>query len=430
MRPNAFTCNLKPFREIDIRAAPSTEIMAAFASGGCGDPQHLLCLRQSRPQDMTSWARGLPICESPARSSTARPISRRFRYNVAAVFDFVRKAGEFVKERARKDIAEVTKFNEGLAKSRARLARDLSDVLAGVGSDFSVEALDAVLSEIEDVLITADMGVDVVDKVLIDLREAAKANKLEKATDIKTLLKESLVAILENATGGRSELQRSAPGALVLSETPPTIIMVIGANGMGKTTTIGKLAARLRRAGSSVLVVAGDTFRAGAVDQLAEWVMRAGADFVAPKSGAKSPSAVVYDGMEKADARNKSGSAPYDFIIIDTSGRLHTNTSLMGELQKMVRVVQKFRSDGPHEILLVVDASIGRNAVAQAETWQREVGVTGLAVTKLDGTARAGFVVSVVDELHIPVKFIGVGETLDDLRDFDAELFVDGLVGQ
>jgi fused signal recognition particle receptor len=364
------------------------------------------------------------------RSSSTPPTSRRYRVNVSAVFDFVRKAGEFVKERAKKDIAEVAKFNEGLAKSRARLARDLSDVLAGVGSDFSLEALDAVLSEIEDVLITADMGVDVVDKVLADLREAAKANKLEKATDIKVLLKESLVGILQNTTGGQSELQRSAPGALVLSENPPTIIMVIGANGMGKTTTIGKLAARLRNAGSSVLVVAGDTFRAGAVDQLAEWVTRAEADFIAPKNGSKSPSAVVYDGMEKADARAKSDSGPYDFVIIDTSGRLHTNTSLMGELQKMVRVVQKFRSDGPHEVLLVVDASIGRNAVAQAETWQREVGVTGLAVTKLDGTARAGFVVSVVDELHIPVKFIGVGETLDDLRDFDAELFVNGLVGE
>jgi fused signal recognition particle receptor len=379
----------------------------------------------------SSWVSGCCICKPGIGETWAVASPPRHAHIVpSAVFDFVRKAGEFVKERAKKDIAEVAKFNDGLAKSRARLARDLSDVLSGIGTDFSVEALDNVLSEIEDVLITADMGVDVVDKVIADLRAAAKSDRLTKSTDIKVMLKESLVQILEASTRNLKNEENPSTGMLVLAEKRPTVIMVIGANGMGKTTTIGKLASRLRRAGSSVLVVAGDTFRAGAVDQLAEWVSRAEVDFIGPREGAKSPSSVIFDGMEKADTRAKSDAGPYDFVILDTSGRLHTNSNLMGELQKMIRVVQRFRPEGPHEVLLVVDASIGRNAVAQAETWQREVGVTGLAVTKLDGTARAGFVVSVVDDLHIPVKFIGVGETLDDLRDFDAELFVNGLVGE
>lgn len=341
------------------------------------------------------------------------------------MFDFVNKAADFVKERAQRDIKTVERFNDGLAKSRDRLARDLADVLGGARDLSGASALDAVLSDLEDVLITADMGVDVVDKVLEDLRRAAKKGRVSEASDVTNLLKASLQRVLEEGNGSTEDVALArAP------EGETTVIMVLGANGMGKTTTIGKLATRLTREGSSVLVAAGDTFRAGAVDQLAEWVSRAGADFVGPQPSAKNPSSVVYDAFAKLKAREKSEAGPYDYLIIDTSGRLHNNAPLMAELQKMVRVTKKFNEAAPHELLLVVDASIGRNAVAQAETWQREVGVTGLAVTKLDGTARAGFVVSVVDELGIPIKFIGVGETVDDLRDFDAELFVNGLVGE
>jgi fused signal recognition particle receptor len=347
-----------------------------------------------------------------------------------AVFDFVRKAGEYVKERARKDIAEVARFNEGLAKSRAKLTRDISDALSGVGSDFSITALDAVLSDLEDILITADMGVDVVEKVIEDLRADAKAERLTSAADIKRMLKASLIRVLNDALSEAEADGRSLSQSLCIAAEKPTVIMVIGANGMGKTTTIGKLSWRFRRDDASVLVAAGDTFRAGAVDQLAEWAARAEADFIGPKPGTKSPSSVMFDAMEKASSRAKSEAGAYDYVILDTSGRLHTNANLMGELQKMVRVVQKFRSDAPHEVLLVVDASIGRNAVVQARTWQKEVGLSGLIVTKLDGTARAGFVMSVVDELRIPIKFIGIGESLDDLREFDAELFVVGLVGE
>lgn len=321
------------------------------------------------------------------------------------------KGIDYVRDKVKRDIDEVRKVNDGLKKSRERLARDLANIVQGG----RIEELEEVLEELEEVLITSDLGVDTVDKILDDLRAESRAQRLEKREDIKNGLKKSLVRILE--------AKSNVGVALAKAESPPTIIMVIGANGMGKTTTIGKLAARLRQDGSSVLVAACDTFRAAAVDQLEEWVRRADVDIVVPKPEQKSPSGVLFGAVEKAFE------GKYDYLIVDTSGRLHTNANLMGELQKMVRVVSKFKENGPDETLLVVDASIGRNAVAQAGTWKKEVGVTALAVTKLDGTARAGFVVSCVDELDIPVKLIGVGESIDDLRDFDAELFVDGLVG-
>lgn len=343
------------------------------------------------------------------------------------MFDFVRRAGEeqkkafdaikegkglsYVRDKVQRDIEEVRKFNDGLQKSRERLARDLANVVQGG----QIEVLDDVLEELEEVLIMSDLGVDTVEKILEDLRADARAQRLELREDIKDGLKKSLVRILSEKHAGSV--------ALTTAESPPTIIMVIGANGMGKTTTIGKLATRLQRQDAKVLVAACDTFRAAAVDQLEEWVRRAGADIVVPKPEQKNPSGVLFGAIEKAIDNS------YDYLIVDTSGRLHTNVNLMGELQKMVRIVKKFKPDGPDETLLVVDASIGRNAVAQAETWKREVGVSALVVTKLDGTARAGFVVSCVDELDIPVKLIGIGEGVDDLRDFDAELFVDGLVG-
>lgn len=359
-----------------------------------------------------------PCVAWPANSLHAAPSSRPRRSRArastprAALFDFVKKGAEYVRERAAADIKTVEKFNSGLAKSREALARDLAGVLGRVATAGDVED---VLGELEDVLIMADMGVEVTERVVGDLRRGG----VRDAKGVKGMLKESLVKVLQEGGG---------EGGLVEVEGT-TVVMVLGANGMGKTTTVGKVAARLVGEGKKVLVVAGDTFRAGAVEQLREWVTRAGADFIGPKEGVNSPSAVVFDAVDMAERKRKVGEA-YDYVIVDTSGRLHNNANLMGELQKMKRVSGRFGEGAPHEMLLVVDASIGRNAVVQAETWQREVGVTGLAVTKLDGTARAGFVVSVVDELGIPVKFIGVGEGVEDLRGFDARLFVETLVGE
>lgn len=351
-----------------------------------------------------------------------------------AVFDFVRKIGEeqkkafnairenkgmeYVRDKVKRDIEQVTKFNSGLAKSRERLARDLNNIISGG----AIEKLDDVLEELEEVLIMSDLGTDTVDRVLDHLRKEAKANRLINRDDIKLLLKESLVQILTSSIN-QENTTLVTENRTDETHIAPTIYIIIGANGMGKTTTIGKLATRFRRQGKSVLVAACDTFRAAAVDQLEEWVKRADAKLERPSEGQKAASGVLYSALERAYKEN------FDYLLIDTSGRLHTNTNLMGELEKMVRVIQKFRKEGAHETLLVVDASIGRNAVTQARTWQKAVGVSALAITKLDGTARAGFVVSCVDELNLPVKLIGVGEKVDDLRDFDPELFVDGLVG-
>ncbi|PXF44704.1 Cell division protein FtsY-like [Gracilariopsis chorda] len=377
----------------------------------------------SLPLRGTSFSSSLEVCD---QSKKRLLLERQPRRNATqAVFDFVKKAGEeqkkafealrqgkgidYVRDKVKRDIEQVRKFNEGLTKSREKLARDLAGVVGGG----AIVELDETLEELEEVLIMSDLGVDTVEKIIDDLRDEARAQRLQVKDDIKTGLKASLVRILKGVPSDE----------LALADEKPTIYMVIGANGMGKTTTIGKLATRLRRQEKRVLVAACDTFRAAAVDQLEEWVKRADADIAVPQPQQKSPSGVLYSAMERAFAED------YDYIIIDTSGRLHTNLNLMGELQKMVRVVQKFRKEGPDETLLVVDASIGRNAVAQAKTWKKDVGVSGLAVTKLDGTARAGFVVSCVDELKIPVKLVGVGEQIDDLRDFDPELFVEGLVG-
>lgn len=344
-----------------------------------------------------------------------------------AVFEFFRKAGEeqkkafeairegkgaqYARDKVKRDIEQVTKFNAGLTKSREKLARDLSNIVTGSGV---IQEIDDVLEELEEVLITSDLGVDTVEKVLNDLREDSRAKRLVTKQDIKNLLKTSLVRILDRV--GYTELSTAE------ESKGPTIYLIIGANGMGKTTTIGKLTTRLERSGQSVLVAACDTFRAAAVEQLEEWVKRAKGQ-LEKAEGNQAASGVLYKALQRAYDEN------FDYLLVDTSGRLHTNINLMGELQKMVRVIRKFREKGPHETILVVDASIGRNAVTQAKTWQKEVGVSALAVTKLDGTARAGFVVSCVDELELPVKLVGVGEKLDDLRDFDSELFIDGLVG-
>mmetsp|Transcript_31183 Transcript_31183/g.119953 ORF Transcript_31183/g.119953 Transcript_31183/m.119953 type:complete len:193 (+) Transcript_31183:895-1473(+) len=192
---------------------------------------------------------------------------------------------------------------------------------------------------------------------------------------------------------------------------------------MGKTTTVGKLGTRYKKEGKKVLLAACDTFRAAAVEQLATWADRAEVDIVKPLEGAKNPSSTAFRAVKKAQEEG------YDVVIIDTSGRLHTNHNLMGELRKLVSVVKKFKEGGADETLLVVDASIGRNAMSQAVNFREEIGLTGLAVTKLDGTARAGFVVSVVNDLQLPIKLVGVGEKVEDLRDFEPEFFVEGLVG-
>ncbi len=250
-----------------------------------------------------------------------------------------------------------------------------------------------------------------VHALLDEVRKEVRRNELQDPAALKKILHDKILAYLV-------EIDR--PAEMVMPESGPFVIMVVGVNGVGKTTSIGKIAAKFVRAGRAVLLVAGDTFRAAAIDQLKIWAGRSGVDIVAQKQGA-DPSSVVFDAMEYGRARHM------DVIIIDTAGRLHTQVNLMEELKKIKRVIGKKLPGAPHEVMLVLDATTGQNAVSQAKLFNEAVGVTGLTLTKLDGTAKGGIVVNISRELGIPVRFIGVGEQIEDLRDFDPREFVDAL---
>jgi fused signal recognition particle receptor len=263
------------------------------------------------------------------------------------------------------------------------------------------------LETLEEVLLEADFGVATTSRLVADVERSAREGVVRTRDELLGALREGVEAALR---GGESD------PALRSSPQRPTVILVIGVNGAGKTTFIGKLSARMRRDGQRVLIAAGDTFRAGAVDQLRVWAERTGAQFVGGATG-RDPAAVAVDALEAATA---SG---VDVVLIDTAGRLHTSGALMDELKKVVRVIGKRCPGAPHETLLVLDATIGQNAITQGQTFAAAVPVTGLVVTKVDGTAKGGVVVAVHEALNVPVKFIGMGETADDLVPFDAAEF-------
>jgi fused signal recognition particle receptor len=263
------------------------------------------------------------------------------------------------------------------------------------------------LDDIEEILLEADFGVPVTLRLVEEVKRLALRGTVKTEVEFLAALRASVAASLRAG---------SSDTALAVASEAPTVIVVIGVNGAGKTTFIGKLAARLRREGRSVLLAAADTFRAGAIDQLRLWAERVGADFIGGQPGG-DPAAVAFDAI---DAGSKRG---HDVVIVDTAGRLHTSDSLMDELRKVVRVIQRRRPDAPHETLLVLDGTIGQNAVAQARTFAAAVPVTGLVVTKLDGTASGGIVIAVHEAIDAPVKFLGTGEQAGDLAVFDAESF-------
>ena len=296
------------------------------------------------------------------------------------------------------------KIKAGLTKTRDALSSTLGSVFSG----FS-EIDDDFYDELEECLILADMGMETATKAAEKLRRVVKEQHLKSADDAKSALKDILVDML---SVGDTELNLS---------TNPSVILVIGANGVGKTTTIGKIATQLVRQGKNVLLVAGDTFRAAAADQLEIWAGRSGASLVRQHEGA-DPASVVYDGIQAAKARKS------DVIIIDTAGRLHNKQNLMNELNKISRIVERELPDAAREVLLVLDGTTGQNGLIQAKQFKEIAGVTAMAVTKLDGTAKGGIVIAVSDALQIPVKFVGVGEQADDLMPFVAKDFVDALI--
>jgi fused signal recognition particle receptor len=263
------------------------------------------------------------------------------------------------------------------------------------------------LARLEALLIEADFGVRVATRLVLDIERRAKRGELRSHDDFERALREGVEAALRS---GRSDPR------LAFAADPPTVILVLGVNGAGKTTFIGKLAVRLRGEGKRVLVAAGDTFRAGAIDQLRLWAERAGADFVSGSPGG-DPAAVAFSAIDAGVARGA------DIVIIDTAGRLHTSEDLMEELRKVARVIAKRLPGAPHEALLVLDGTIGQNAIAQATTFAASVPLTGLVITKLDGTAKGGVVVAVHEALDVPVKFVGVGESAEHLLPFDATAY-------
>ena len=303
----------------------------------------------------------------------------------------------------------LSRFKKGLAKTRAGMFGRIRDAIRQKPS------LDEdTLEEIEEILIQADVGVDatlrIVDRLRERFKESSGSDDLEG--QVQQLLEQEVLQILQPAGGLTGATEAQAP--------PPRVILVVGVNGVGKTTTIGKLATRLSAQGNRVLLAACDTFRAGAIDQLAIWAERADAEIVRHKPGADAAS-VAFDALSAAQARD------IDVVLIDTAGRLHTKVNLMEELKKIRRVLSKNLNGAPHETLLVLDATTGQNAVAQATQFHNDIELTGLVLAKLDGTAKGGVAIAIASQLHLPVRYVGLGEDPEDLADFDPEAFARAL---
>jgi fused signal recognition particle receptor len=301
------------------------------------------------------------------------------------------------------------RLGDRLAKTRARLGEGLADIFAGRKS-IDQELFD----ELETRLLAADVGVDATAQILDHLRAAVARKELDDGVALARALKRELTGILAPC---------AQPLTIAKSGKRPFVILVVGINGSGKTTSIGKLAWQLRSEGLSVLLAAGDTFRAAAVEQLKAWGARNDVPVIAQEPGADA-AAVAHDAMQAAKARD------VDVLIVDTAGRLHTQSGLMDELSKIQRVIGRFDPGAPHEVLLILDAGIGQNALRQVQEFSNAVKVTGLAITKLDGTAKGGVLFAIARQTSLPIRFIGVGEDIDDLRPFDADGFVSAIVSE
>jgi fused signal recognition particle receptor len=299
------------------------------------------------------------------------------------------------------------KLKSGVAKTRLGLVNRLEDALQGK------KEIDAnLLDELEYTLISADIGVNTTQEILDRIREGSDRHTLADPSQVRGLIREHLLEILQAA-------ERPMPRVA----EPPAVVMVVGVNGAGKTTTIGKLANRYRAEGRSVLLCAADTFRAAAIEQLEIWGERTGTEVIRQQPGS-DPSAVLFDALQAAKARK------VDYVIVDTAGRLQTKANLMLELEKMRRTAVRVIPSAPHETLLVLDATTGQNGLEQARKFTESAGVTGIVLTKLDGTAKGGVVVAIARELNLPIRYVGVGEQAGDLLPFDAESFVDSLFGK
>jgi fused signal recognition particle receptor len=316
-----------------------------------------------------------------------------------------REQEEAVEEPGRQKLGFLARLKDRLTGTRAVLTTRVDHLLLGVR-----EINEDVLDELEEILITADLGVKTTQALIKTISAKVARKELSSPDKLKETLRSEIKSMM------------TLPPPEFNTTAKPHVILVIGVNGVGKTTTIAKLAHRYVQQGRTVMLVAGDTFRAAAVEQLTIWSERVGTDIVKQQTGA-DPSAVVYDALEAAQARGT------DIVIIDTAGRLHTKVNLMEELKKIKRVAEKAMAGAPHEILLVLDATTGQNAVSQARLFNEAVNVDHLAMTKLDGTAKGGVVMAIYHDLGLPISYVGLGENMDDLRDFEPEAFVEALFG-
>ena len=298
------------------------------------------------------------------------------------------------------------RLKKGLAKTRETFTNKIEKLIIGYA-----DIDDDLLDELEETLIMSDVGVKTTERLMADVRKGIKKKDINTPEDLKPFLAEKISEILST---GSDETRIASAG--------PTVLLVIGVNGVGKTTTIGKLAAYYKEQGKSVMLAAADTFRAAAIDQLQIWGDRTGVPVIRHEEGS-DPAAVAFDAVKAARARS------IDVLIIDTAGRLHTKSNLMEELKKINRVIQREIAEAPHETLLVLDATTGQNAISQADLFQKAVAITGIVLTKLDGTAKGGVIIGLKSELSMPVKWIGVGEGVDDLRPFIAKDFACALFG-
>lgn len=303
------------------------------------------------------------------------------------------------------------KLKKGLEKTRKGISEKVDQVLASFG-----KIDEDLFEELEEILIASDVGVETTLKIVENIKSEVKERKFSDPIAIKELLKEELIAIL-NSGNEKDDLDECS---VLKLDTSPAVIVVVGVNGVGKTTSIGKIAANLKNRGKKVILAAADTFRAAAIEQLEIWAKRADAEIVKHTEGS-DPAAVVYDAIQATKARKA------DVLICDTAGRLHTKKNLMEELKKIFRIIDRELPEASRETLLILDATTGQNAVSQAKVFSEVADISGIVLTKLDGTAKGGIIVAIKSELDIPVKLIGVGESINDLQQFDAHEFVEAL---
>jgi fused signal recognition particle receptor len=301
-----------------------------------------------------------------------------------------------------------TKLKDGLTKTRDTLIQKVTNIIS---SRSIID--DELLNEIEESLLSGDVGVATTTKIMLDLKSRIRREKIDSTAVLMQIIKEEMSSLFVDVADGEKNYE--LPG-----DKKPYVILIVGVNGVGKTTTVGKLAYNYKNKGYNVIIGAADTFRAAANEQLEVWSERAGVKIIQQKTGS-DPSAVAFDTLKSAQSQNA------DVVIIDTAGRLHTKVNLMEELKKIVRVMQKVIDYAPNEVLLVLDSTTGQNAIQQAKIFGNATGLTGIVLTKLDGTAKGGVILAIANELKLPVKFVGVGEKIDDLQPFDKNSFIDVL---